>query len=86
MKAILTKYLPATDTKPSRVKAYDGDGNSITLPYDDNSGKQDHVSPFARAAVALCRKMGWTYGGKLISGGTKTGAVFVFEKSESFEI
>ena len=86
MKAIITKYLPATDTRPSRVKAFDGCGNGVTVLYDDGGNDNAGNAPFARAAVTLCRKMGWTYGGKLISGGTKDGAVFVFANSESYEI
>lgn len=83
MKAIVTKYLPATNYRPSRIKASDCDGNSVTIPYD--SASTDGAA-FAKAAVALCHKMGWTYGGKLISGGMSNGYVFVFEKSDSFEV
>lgn len=50
MKAITTKYLPATDTKPSRIKASDRDGNSVTVSYT-----QGHTE----AVVQLCRKMNW---------------------------
>ena len=73
-KAILTKYLPATNTKPSRVKAYDCDGNSITVPYtyDDLYGNQAYIN----AANALKNKMGWK--GELIGGHTKDGMAFVF--------
>lgn len=73
MKAIQTKYLPCTDYKGSRIKAYDGDGNSITISYPHElSGMDAHE----KAAKALCTKMNWT--GKLIGGGLNKGYVFVF--------
>ena len=31
MKAILTKRLPPTTTKPARIKAYDLDGNNVVM-------------------------------------------------------
>jgi len=83
MKAIMTKYIPATGTKGSRIKAYDGDGNQVTIPYPS---EKDGAACYAEAAVNLCQKMGWTYGGALVSGGIKDGCVFVFENSDRFEI
>lgn len=82
MKAIFTKYLSYTEKKPSRIKAYDLDGHSITMsmPLEDIPKIECH----ARAAIKLCLKMGWK--GKLVSGGTKEGYVFTFSHSESFDI
>jgi hypothetical protein len=76
MKAILTKYLGATNTKPGRVKAYDCDNNSITIPYD-----HELIQGMAhkKAAEALCYKMKWT--GKLVGGGIKGGYAFCFKDS-----
>jgi hypothetical protein len=73
MKAIRTRYLPATNTKPSRIKADDYCGNSVTIsfPYEF-SGEE----AFKSAAIALCEKMGWSK--ELIGGGTDTGYVFCF--------
>jgi len=31
MKAILTKFIPCTNTKPTRIKAYTEGGNNITV-------------------------------------------------------
>ena len=77
MKAITTKYLPATDTRGSRISAFDEDGNRITIPYDCAlSGEAVH----RKAAVALCRKMGWS--DNLIGGGVKGGYVFVFSDDD----
>jgi hypothetical protein len=81
MKAISTKYIPATNYRCSRVKAFDGDGNSVTIPYDSDL---DRDEPFAKAAILLCKKMNWT--GTLVSGGTKDGWVFCFEQSEKYPI
>lgn len=76
MKAITTKYKGPTNTRGSRIYASDEDGNrtSISYPYE-LSGVDVH----AKAALALCAKMGWT--GDLIGGGTKDGYVFVWTNS-----
>lgn len=63
MKAIITKYLGPTDRRGSRIKATDGD-SSITVPLD--SADSSEIS-HAKAAEALCRKLGWT--GRYIGGG-----------------
>lgn len=50
MQAIITKYLPATNRKGSRIKA-SCDRGSITLPWDDELNEEDnHV----QAASDLC--------------------------------
>ena len=55
MQAIEVKYLPATNTKPSRYKAT-AEAGSITVPYDydvcDWSNQEN-------AARALLNKLGW---------------------------
>lgn len=72
-RAIFTRYLGPTNTRGSRIKAFDCEGNSATVPMDNS--KRDDDSH--RAAVEkLCRKMNWS--GRLASGGTKDGMVFVF--------
>lgn len=79
MKAIQTRYMPATNTLPSRVKAWaNGVKPLIISAGDDNA--------HAAAAVALCRRMGWT--GTLVSGGMpdQSGEVFCFMDSDKFEI
>ena len=74
MKAIMTKYIAPTNTKGSRIKAYDCDNNSITMPYPyELSGEE----VFKASAIALCDKMGWDK--ELLGGGTKEGYVFVFK-------
>jgi len=55
MQAIITKYLPATDTKGSRYKATTEAG-SVIVPYDHSrDAEANHIA----AAKALCKKMGW---------------------------
>ena len=78
MKAIQTKYIGPTNTKPSRIKAFDGD-NSITISYSSES-----KNPHADAALALARKLNWT--GTLIEGSTKDGQVFVFADGDAYQI
>jgi hypothetical protein len=75
MQAITTKYLSATNTKSSRIKAASGDGkNSITVGYDYALSEYDlRLS----AAKALCAKL--NISGDLIGGGVKTGYAFVFK-------
>jgi len=74
MKAIITKYLPATNTKPARIKASTEGGNSITISYPSDDMSQE--AAYRKAAEALCAKMNWT--GQLYGGGTENGYVFVF--------
>ena len=74
MKAISTKYIGCSNTKGSRIKAYDCDNNSVTIGYPHElSGEACHL----KAALALCDKMGWDK--DLLGGGTKEGYVFVFK-------
>lgn len=58
MKAILTKWLSATDTKPTRIKAYDADGNSITMSYNQSREDDDSVI-HAEVVQALIDKLDW---------------------------
>ena len=81
MKAILTKYLPATDRRPSRIKAYAEGVKPLVVPYDH--GAKD---PHAGAAVALCVRMGWP--SVLVSGGLpdQSGNCYVFASSDRVRI
>jgi len=73
MKAILTKYLPQTQTKGSRIKAYDLDGNAVTAPYPD---VENDRTAHEFIAQCLCEKMGWK--GIIGGGAIKNGYAFVF--------
>ena len=77
MKAILTKVLPCTNTRPRRMKAFDQDGNQFIL-----TGwlAGDFPDGHRAAAEGLCAKMGWK--GSLIGGTTKDGMAFVFAEEK----
>jgi hypothetical protein len=81
MKAILTKYLPATNTRGSRIQASAEGGNRISIPYPHElrEGEETHRA----AANALCAKMGWDGAETLVGGGTETGYAFVFTSAET---
>lgn len=83
MKAIQTRYMPATNTRGSRIKASAEGVKSLSIPYPHElSGAAVH----AAAAVELCKRQNWT--GNLVSGGLpdQSGFVFCFAQSESFEV
>ena len=69
MRAIQTKYLGPTEHKPSRVKAWEPEGQSITLSW--HSIDKDQTEDVHRvAAEALRDKLGWK--GELVCGATKS--------------
>lgn len=72
MQAITTKFIAATNTRGSRIKATAGQGQSITVGYD-HSARCAH----REAAIALIKKLDWS--GDLVwcEGGTETGFVYV---------
>jgi hypothetical protein len=58
MQAIQTKYIGPSNVKGSRVKAK-AQAGSITLHWDDSlNSDANHTA----AALALAKKLGWTYG------------------------
>lgn len=84
MQAIQTRYLGATNSRGSRIKAWASAG-SITIPYPHElSGQAVH----RKAAEALVSKLGWNdshYGG-LLGGQVASGDyVFVFNNQVSGE-
>jgi hypothetical protein len=76
MQAIITKYMPATNTKAAYFKATTGEGsNSIKSSYDyELTEEENHL----HAAVILAEKLQWKYK-TMHQGSTKTGYVFVLE-------
>ena len=70
MKAILTKYIGPTDTKPSRVKASAAGVKSIITSFGLYDGTEEAHNA---AAQMLADKYGWT--GQLVSGGLPDGTV-----------
>ena len=89
MKAIETRELPMTDTKPRRIKASEPDGKSATLSLDRVDGALDRlnrpVTDYNRhdsAALTLASNMGWRKHGRLVGGKTRKGYTFVFITGE----
>jgi hypothetical protein len=81
MQAIQTKYISATNSRGSRIKAISASGVSATVSYNyELSGEAVHFE----AVKALCKKLGWS--GEFISGATKHGYSFLFKNSQSFTI
>ncbi len=74
MKAIQTKYLPATNHRGSRIKAFDWCGNSITIPFNF---ALDTLEAHFEAALAFVNKMQWNWTKeKMTYGVIKSGTVF----------
>ncbi len=81
MKSIVTKYLGPTDRRGSRIKASDCDNNSVVVGLDHELSIED---AHAKAARALCKKMGWT--GKMAWGVVIGGYVYVLIGRNDFNI
>jgi len=56
MQTIITKYLPATNSRGSRIKATTTGGTSVTVPYDH---ALDVQAAHDKAFRKLAEKMGW---------------------------
>ena len=78
MKAIETKYIPASDTKPSRIKATAEGGHSLTVGY---SHELNDADAHRYAAELLQQKLKWP--GRLIGGVTKSGYAFCFVQGDA---
>lgn len=76
-KAIITKFIPATNTKGARIKAVAAPGLSVTISYD-YSGDASHRA----AAMALAAKFGWPDWDNAISGLMPDNSGFAFVKWE----
>ena len=68
MKAIQTRYLPPTNTRTARIKAWAEGVKPLVVPYAYGLGTDlAHID----AAMRLCARMEWTY--SLVSGGLPNG-------------
>jgi len=74
-KAITVKVLPATNTKPTRYKAYDSDGNFLIT-----GAPMVDVCPFGHAAKLLCDRMQW--GGSWV-GASASSVAWVFVQADN---
>lgn len=81
-KAIVTSYVPCTNTRGSRIKATDNDGNTLSMPSGTaeqlarERGDTNLYSVHASVAMALITKMGWKCE-RLECGSTKKGYVYI---------
>lgn len=79
MQSITTKYLGPTNNRGSRIHAVTASGHVLTIPVNHSfSDGRCH----AEAALALCKRLGWS--GELVSGGTREGYVFVFVSGDRY--
>lgn len=76
--SIQTRFLPATNHRPARIKATAYAG-SVIVSYDH---AHDTAENHARAARALAEKFNWT-GGEWIGGDTPDGRGFSFVNASS---
>ena len=78
MKAITTRTLSATNTRGTRIRATDGDGNSRIVAWDHS---QNAASNHHAAFLTLCYAMNW-HGfydsGALLVNGREVGTVWVW--------
>ena len=75
MQCIITKFIPATTSKPARIKATSSQGVSVTIPYNADR-------TYWQAAQTLRDKLGWK--GTMIEGATNNGAVYVFASGKQY--
>lgn len=75
MKAIITRYIPPTNERGSRISAVAEPYrvNRVVISWDDGL---DAVGNHRAAAFALCRKRDWT--GDLVTGSLTNAYVHVF--------
>lgn len=79
MVAIQTKYLGASNTKGSRIKAFTSNGHNVTIPFPHEFS---HEECHFQAVKALVEKygLGWDIS-NMRFGGAKDGYVFCFADS-----
>ena len=81
MRAIKTTYLGYTNTRPSRIKASTGTGQSLTVSTSNLDGNTEEMH--ATVASRLATMLGWMRPGRyLIGGGYKNDYYFVFSDSD----
>lgn len=73
-RVISVKFLPTTNNRPARLKAFDNHGNSIIVSYHNLNSEGE--ARYLEAAKMLTKKMNWS--NKLVGGWQGNVAVFVF--------
>jgi hypothetical protein len=83
--SILTKFIPATNTKPRRVKATTSNKkHSTTLSHALVDDGRFDTEAHAYAARLLAYKLGWV--GTMVQGYSLEGCVFVFVDGPKIEL
>jgi hypothetical protein len=79
MLAILTEFVPATNTRSARIKAHTCNGHRLVMPFDYELGDVErHFS----VAQALARdQLAHADASTMVYGGTAKGYVFCFPQS-----
>lgn len=72
MQAIVTKFIPPTDHRGSRVVARAESGLKLVWDWDHRSDVEEN---HRAAAIALCRKFGWL-GPRHLKSQIATGAIY----------
>lgn len=81
--SIITKYIPCTNTRGSRIKAETASGLSVTIPYPhEYSGADCHF----QAVKELLKKQGLKWSNEWYCSSLKNGYVFIPKDSEVFSI
>jgi len=84
MQSIFTKYLGATNSHGSRIRAItSGGAGSVSIPYDSGLNDEDNHDV---AAKKLAEKLGWTGEMARGSGLKGTGNVYVFVKGGTISL
>jgi hypothetical protein len=82
MQAIHTKYIPATNTRGSRIKAYTGSGFSVTIPYDYSLNDVELHFKAVKALIAR-HYLDWSTNGMRYGGSADgKGYSFCFDHSK----
>ena len=79
MKAIITEFVAATDTKGTYCRAYDESGFSHTITWNSSL---DYFNNHKNACIAFIKQIGWPLDIPLYGGHIKHGMVWVFEDEE----
>lgn len=87
MIAIETKYLPATNTRGSRIKAFTCNGKSASVPYNHElSTEANHYAAVRNLVDLGLISVTYTMLENMRFGGTKSGYVFCFDQSKVSDI
>lgn len=79
MTSIQTAYVPATNTRGTRIKVWAGDRPAKIYTRESLKAQGDEQRAF-EAVQRYCKDCGFKWTGDMVCGGTREGYVFVFTK------